>query len=108
VVGEERLIVVGTQFEGQPRVTRINDFRVDMEPKGVFLVVQHNDRPGVVAKISGLLASNDINIAGIELGRDHPRGRAVMLVQVDDPVGPELQVALRAVDDLESLRVVTL
>jgi D-3-phosphoglycerate dehydrogenase len=108
VVGEERLVVVGTQFEGQPRVTRINDFRVDMEPKGVFLVVQHNDRPGVVAKISGLLASNDINIAGIELGRDHPRGRAVMLVQVDDPVSPELQVALRAVDDLESLRVVTL
>jgi D-3-phosphoglycerate dehydrogenase len=108
VIGEQRLIVVGTQFEGQPRVTRINDFRVDMEPRGVFLVVQHSDRPGVVAKVSGLLASNDINIAGIELGRDRPRGRAVMLVQVDDPVSPELQVALRAVPDLESLRVVTL
>jgi hypothetical protein len=61
-----------------------------------------------VAKVSGLLASNDINIAGIELGRDRPRGRAVMLIQVDDPVGPELQLALQAVADLESLRVVTL
>jgi D-3-phosphoglycerate dehydrogenase len=99
---------VGTQFEGQPRITRINDFRIDMDPNGLFLVVQHNDRPGVVAKVSGLLASNDINIAGIELGRDRPRGRAVMLIQVDDPVGPELQVALQAVADLESLRVVTL
>jgi D-3-phosphoglycerate dehydrogenase len=108
VIGKERLIVVGTQFEGQPRVTRINDFRVDMEPRGVFLVVQHNDRPGVIAKVSGLLASNDINIAGIELGRDHPRGRAVMLMQVDDPVGADLQAALREVADLESLRVVTL
>jgi D-3-phosphoglycerate dehydrogenase len=108
VIGKERLILVGTQFEGQPRITRINDFRVDMEPKGVFLVVQHNDRPGVIAKVSGLLASNDINIAGIELGRDHPRGQAVMLMQVDDPVGSELQVALREIADLESLRVVTL
>ncbi len=108
VVGEQRLTLVGTQFEGQPRITRINDFRIDMDPKGLFLVVQHNDRPGVVAKVSGLLASNDINIAGIELGRDHPRGRAVMLIQVDDPVGPELQRALRAEADLESLRVVTL
>ncbi|MGO8685754.1 MAG: phosphoglycerate dehydrogenase [Candidatus Dormibacteria bacterium] len=108
VIGKERLIVVGTQFEGQPRITRINDFRVDMEPSGVFLVVQHNDRPGVIAKVSGLLASNDINIAGIELGRDHPRGRAVMLMQVDEPVGPDLQAALREIADLESLRVVTL
>jgi D-3-phosphoglycerate dehydrogenase len=79
-----------------------------MEPDGVFLVVQHNDRPGVIAKVSGLLASHDINIAGIELGRDHPRGRAVMLMQVDDPVSPELQAALREIADLESLRVVTL
>jgi D-3-phosphoglycerate dehydrogenase len=108
ISGEAKLTLVGTQFEGQPRITRINDFRVDMEPKGIFLVVQHNDRPGVVAKVSGLLARSDINIAGIELGRDRPRGRAVMLIQVDDPVGPELQAALRAEADLESLRVVTL
>jgi D-3-phosphoglycerate dehydrogenase len=108
VSGEARLTLVGTQFEGQPRITRINDFRVDMDPSGLFLVVQHNDRPGVVATVSGLLARNDINIAGIELGRDRPRGRAVMLIQVDDPVGPELQRALRAEAELESLRVVTL
>ncbi len=108
VVGESKLTLVGTQFEGQPRITRINDFRVDMEPRGIFLVVQHNDRPGVVAKVSGLLARSDINIAGIELGRDRPRGRAVMLIQVDDPVGAELQAALRAEADLEFLRVVTL
>ena len=108
VTGEDTLTLVGTQLEGQPRITRINDFRVDMDPQGLFLVVQHNDRPGVVAKVSGLLAGSDINIAGIELGRDRPRGRAVMLIQVDDPVSPELQRALRAEAGLESLRVVTL
>ncbi|HXZ99019.1 MAG TPA: phosphoglycerate dehydrogenase [Candidatus Binatia bacterium] len=108
VTGEEKLTLVGTQFEGLPRITRINDFRVDMDPNGLFLVVQHNDRPGVVAKVSGLLARNDINIAGIELGRDKPRGQAVMLIQVDDPVSPELQREMQAEAGLESLRVVTL
>jgi D-3-phosphoglycerate dehydrogenase len=108
VDGETRLTLVGTQFEGQPRITRINAFRIDMDPAGIFLVVQHKDRPGVVAKVSGLLARGDINIAGIELGRDRPRGRAVMLIQVDDPVSPELLRAIHAEADLESLRVVTL
>ncbi|MGI8848213.1 MAG: phosphoglycerate dehydrogenase [Candidatus Dormibacteria bacterium] len=108
VVGEERLTVVGTQFEGQAIITRINDFRVDMQPEGIFLVVQHSDRPGVIAAVSSLLAKNDINIAGIELGRDRPRGRAVMLMQIDDAVQPELLDTIRETAGLDSLRVVRL
>ena len=61
-----------------------------MQPSGTYLVVTHQDRPGVIAAVSTLLARNDVNIAGIELGRDRPRGRAVMLMEIDDPVSAEL------------------
>jgi len=108
VVGDERLRIAGTQFEGEPRITRINDFRVDMQPSGTFLVVTHQDRPGVIAAISTLLARNDINIAGIELGRDRPRGHAVMLMQIDDPVSAELLDEIRTAARLDQLRQVNL
>jgi D-3-phosphoglycerate dehydrogenase len=108
VVGERRLLVAGTHFEGAPRITRIDDFRVDMQPAGTFLVVQHEDRPGVIAAVSSLLASNDINIARIELGRDRPRGRAVMLMEIDDAVDAGLLERLAAVAKLEQLRQVRL
>ena len=108
VVGEQRLLVAGTHFEGVPRITRIDDFRVDMHPVGTFLVVQHEDRPGVIAAISTLLASNDINIARIELGRDRPRGRAVMLMEIDDEVDTAMLQRLSSVANLEQLRQVTL
>jgi D-3-phosphoglycerate dehydrogenase len=108
VVGERRLLVAGTHFDGVPRITRIDDFRVDMQPSGTFLVVQHEDRPGVIAAISTLLAGNDINIARIELGRDHPRGSAVMLMEIDDPVTGELLERLAAIAKLEQLRQVHL
>jgi D-3-phosphoglycerate dehydrogenase / 2-oxoglutarate reductase len=108
VVGEQRLLVAGTHFDGVPRITRIDDFRVDMQPSGTFLVVQHEDRPGVIAAISTLLASNDINIARIELGRDRPRGRAVMLMEIDDPIGAALLERLASVAKLEQLRQVRL
>jgi D-3-phosphoglycerate dehydrogenase len=108
VVGDERLLIAGTQFDGEPRITRIDDFRVDMQPSGTFLVVTHQDRPGVIAAVSTLLARNDINIAGIELGRDRPRGHAVMLMQVDDPVSTELLEEIRATAKLDQLRQVTL
>jgi D-3-phosphoglycerate dehydrogenase len=108
VVGEERLRLAGTQIDSVPRITRINDFRVDMQPSGIFLVVTHQDRPGVIAAVSSLLATNDINIARIELGRDRPRGHAVMLMQVDDVVSPELLDEIRATAKLDQLRQVKL
>jgi D-3-phosphoglycerate dehydrogenase len=108
VIGEQRLSIAGTTLEGASRITRINDFRVNMEPSGIFLVVTHQDRPGVIAAVSSLLARNDINIAGIELGRDRPRGRAVMLMQVDDPVSPELLANIRSDARLDQLRQVRL
>jgi D-3-phosphoglycerate dehydrogenase len=108
VIGSERLSLAGTQFEGTPRVTRINDYSVNMEPRGRFLIGTNKDRPGVIAAVSTLLAKHDINIAGIELGRDQPRGRALMLVQVDEQVTPELLEEMRHTGGLESLRAVNL
>jgi len=108
IVGDERLRIAGTQLDGEPRITRIDSFRVDMQPSGTFLVVNHQDRPGVIAAVSTLLARHDINIAGIELGRDRPRGHAVMLMQVDDPVDTELLDEIRVTAKLDQLRQVRL
>ena len=108
VFGEERLRIAGAQFEDGPRITRINDFRVHMQPSGTYLIVTHQDRPGVIAAISTLLARNDVNIAGIELGRDRPRGHAVMLMEIDDPVTAELLDVIRETAKLDQLRQVRL
>jgi D-3-phosphoglycerate dehydrogenase len=108
VIGEERITLVGTQYEGEPRVTRVNDFRVDLQPEGIFLIGTHDDRPGVIAAISDLLAKKDVNIAGIQLGRDKPRGRAVMIMQIDEPIADALVGEIREKVHAETLRVVTL
>ena len=108
VIGTEPLSITGTQFEGEPRITRINDLRVDMQPRGIYLVGSHQDHPGVIAAIATLLARHDINIASVGLGRKTPRGRAVMLMQVDEPVSAELLREIQAQAGLESLRQVRL
>jgi D-3-phosphoglycerate dehydrogenase len=108
VVGTEPLSITGTQFEGQSRITRINDLRVDMQPLGIYLVGSHQDHPGVIATIATLLAKHDINIASVELGRNTRRGRAVMLMQVDEPVPGDLLREIQAQAGLESLRQVRL
>jgi D-3-phosphoglycerate dehydrogenase len=108
VRGEQRITLAGTHFEGEPRITRINDNRVMMQPRGRFLVATNRDRRGVIRDMSTLLAENDINIANIELSRDRPYGRALMLVQTDEAVPAELIEELLSRGVLESVRAVVL
>src|SRR6202022_3982771 len=78
--------LAGTVLMGEPRVVRIDAFRVDLVPEGRFLVSAHEDRPGIVGKVGTILGEHDVNIASMLVCRDAPRGRAMMILAVDDPV----------------------
>ncbi|HZB97013.1 MAG TPA: phosphoglycerate dehydrogenase [Candidatus Sulfotelmatobacter sp.] len=108
VAGSERLAVAGRQFGGEARLTRINDLRIDVKPAGMYLVCRQQDRPGILATVAGSLAEHDVNIGSVALGRDRPRGRAVMLIEIDEPVSGEVLASIKEAAKLDYLRVVTL
>jgi D-3-phosphoglycerate dehydrogenase len=98
----------GAVITSEPRVVRIDSFRVDLIPEGRFLVSLHEDRPGIVGRIGTILGEHDINIASMQVGRDAPRGRAMMILAIDDPVKPDLLALLRDVAGMADLRYVEL
>ena len=100
--------VAGTLLMGEPRAVRVDSFRVDLVPEGRFLVSRHEDRPGIVGKVGSILGEHDVNIASMQVGRDAPRGNAMMILAVDDRVGAEVLARLREVDGMSDLRYVEL
>jgi D-3-phosphoglycerate dehydrogenase len=100
--------IAGTLLMGEPRAVRIDSFRVDLVPDGRFLVSRHDDRPGVVGKVGSILGEHDVNIASMQVGRDAPRGNAMMILAIDDRVTPELLTRLREVAGMSDLRYVEL
>jgi D-3-phosphoglycerate dehydrogenase len=92
----------------EPRVTTIDGNRVDLVPEGRFLFSRHEDRPGVVGRIGTILGEADINIASMQVGRDAPRGLAMMILAVDDPVEEPVLAMLRGVFGMSDLRYVEL
>lgn len=92
-----------------PRIVRVGDYDVEFKPHGRFLVVQHRDQPGTVAKISAVLGKANINIAQMVVGRVEARGPAVSILRVDDPVPEAILVEIRAALGLkEGVRFVTI
>ncbi len=98
----------GTVLMDEPRVVRIDSFRVDLVPEGRFLVSEHEDRPGIVGRVGTILGEYDVNIASMLVGRDAPRGKAMMILAVDDAVRPAVQDRLREVDGMSNLHYVEL
>jgi D-3-phosphoglycerate dehydrogenase len=96
-----RHVVAGTLFgRNELRIVRFDDYRVDFEPSGYMLIADHDDRPGVIGKVGSILGNEDINIAGMHVGRKTARGRAWMILAVDSPIPPPV---LKKISKLDSM-----
>lgn len=101
--------VAGAISDGKPHVVRIDDYDLHLPPTpGYLLVTQHTDRPGIIGRVGMILGEADINISSMQVGRQAPRGKALMLLSVDEPVPPPVLERLRAESNVGSIKVVKL
>ncbi|HWE64338.1 MAG TPA: phosphoglycerate dehydrogenase, partial [Chloroflexota bacterium] len=99
----------GTVSHDEPHLLMINGYRLDLHlTPGTWLCTRHNDRPGMIGEMGSLLGAANINIGFMQVGRDRPRGVALMVVGVDDPISPEILAHIAALPQVQSARVVTL
>lgn len=98
--------VAGTAFHDGTHIVRVGDFWVDIPPgDGYLLICENLDRPGMVGIVGTFLGQHDINISFMRLGREQVRGRALMVLGLDDDMSPELLRELEAVPDIYSARL---
>jgi D-3-phosphoglycerate dehydrogenase len=96
VKGAEVCTVAGTFYGKSARIVHIAGHNVETNPKGRFLFVENDDRPGIVGQIGTRLGGASVNIANMALSRNPDRSRAVTVMEVDsDPPQPLLE-SLRA------------
>ena len=60
------------------------------------LIVVHRDEPGAIAAVTEALAGRRLNISGFRLDRQKRGGNAVMVLELDCAVGPEVTGTVRA------------
>jgi D-3-phosphoglycerate dehydrogenase / 2-oxoglutarate reductase len=93
--GSQDLALEGTHTPHYgSRLMRIDAFDVEVRPQGRFLVTRHKDIPGVLARITALLADETVNVASVSLARDG-KGMAMAIIQVDGSVPVHVREALR-------------
>jgi D-3-phosphoglycerate dehydrogenase len=100
--------VAGTVAGSEPRLTRLDDYQIDMAPAEMMLITRHLDRPGTMGRIGLMLGEADVNISAMHLARSQPRQDALMILALDDDVPASVAEAIRgheAVLDLWTIRL---
>ncbi|MBI3629273.1 MAG: ACT domain-containing protein, partial [Candidatus Rokubacteria bacterium] len=101
--------VAGTVFHRrEPRIVRVDGYPLEAVPQGWMLVYSNLDVPGVVGRIGTLLGRHSINIAGMQLGRERRGGRAVSILNLDDPIPEAVLAEIRAMADIVLAKLVKL
>ena len=88
--------VGGSVVGGEPRLTRLGGYAMDMAPAPFMLVTRHRDKPGTMGRIGIVLGEADVNISAMALGRSGPRADALMVLALDDPVPDDVAARIRA------------
>jgi D-3-phosphoglycerate dehydrogenase len=94
---ESTIVIAGTVFDDTvQRIIEIDDYILDVEPKGTMIFFRNTDTPGVIGDVGRILAGNALNISDFRLGRDNKQ-QALAVVRVDS------QVSKKVLDELSSL-----
>lgn len=84
--GRQMSLVASSLGGGRITVVELDGLRVRFSGDLPTLIVQNRDQPGHVSDVASMLASNGVNIATLQLYRDHPGGNAVMVIEIDKAV----------------------
>ena len=101
--------VASTVMRGESHIVRVNRYWFDIVPTGgYFLFINHLDRPGIMGAVGKITGDADINISSMNVSRLKPRGQALAVLALDEPLLEEQQQQILSIPDISSTKVVKL
>ncbi|KAJ4761148.1 D-3-phosphoglycerate dehydrogenase [Rhynchospora pubera] len=81
--------VEGKVRDGVPHLTKIGSYAVDVSLEGNLILCRQVDQPGMIGKVGGILASQNINVSFMSVGRTFRGKQAIMAIGVDEEPNKE-------------------
>jgi D-3-phosphoglycerate dehydrogenase len=91
-----------------PRILRIDDFYLEAIPEGHMLLINNEDKPGVIGRICSVLGSHAININRMHVGEDKKKKQNVNILNTQIPVDDKVLEEIQGLEDVYMARRIEL
>ncbi|MDR2191961.1 MAG: phosphoglycerate dehydrogenase [Endomicrobium sp.] len=90
------------------RIVNINGLNVDVAPNAGKLLIINEDKPGMVGKVGIVLGDANINIGGMNVGRQKVGGNALTIVEVDGEVSSDTIEKISKISGIKKAKYIAL
>ena len=98
-----------TVLRSETHIVRIDDYWIDIGPHdGYSLLSDHQDRPGLIGAVGKITGDANINISSMNVGRLKPRGQALMILALDEPLPGKQQKQILSIPGVNTVKLVKL
>jgi len=105
---DNRTIAGTVLLDNDYRIVQVENFPVEFSPAGNLLFYNNEDKPGVLSKVSKILADNNLNIGGLSLGRNNKGETALTVINVDEKVDKLVLEEVNKLDEIHQVFSVNL
>ena len=101
--------LAGTIFgKKEPRIVRLNDFRLEAIPQGHILLIYNDDKPGVIGRIGLTIGDAGLNISRMQVGQDAENHRNVIVLTLDKRPDEDVFDKLLGQDGVNNVKFIDL
>ena len=103
-VSGKRIEVTGASVGGGSiEIRDIDGLSLRVTAQKHTLIIAHRDTPGIIARVSSLLAGAPVNIATMQVARSAAGGKAMTTMELDELPPDEIVAALKVMKGVESV-----
>ncbi|MEA2102323.1 MAG: phosphoglycerate dehydrogenase [Thermodesulfobacteriota bacterium] len=106
VKGGSRYLTGSVFKDNDLRFVDIDNYPIEVIPKGYMLVIYNRDMPGTVGKIGTILGEAQTNIGRLFLGRDRQDGTAIIIINLDKELDAGIIGKIRNIQNALSVQEV--
>ena len=89
---------------GRIKITEVYDFPLELTGELASLITLHQDRPGVIHQVTGILAARAVNVAEMRVSRRKRGKMAAMVIETDSEIPPDVVSDIAALPQIIAVR----
>ena len=103
VTGRKIEVIGASVGGGSIEIREIDGMSLRVTAQKHTLIIAHRDTPGIIARVSSLLAGAPVNIATMQVSRSAAGGKAMTTMELDELPPDEIIAALKVMKGVESV-----